>query len=142
VIQDQETQQEETEVERTAEVVREEHVPPPTQEVLGEGRKIYVTKSGEKYHLSQGCETLRGYRSYERKACEVCRQRTEQIRTISIYGSPNQRETELMFVQDNELYHDKDKMLGVINEPLFTRDIDYNAIVKHFANQLNLSSRK
>jgi len=48
-----------------------------------------------------------------------------------------------LFVQYvSELYHDQDKMLGVINEPLFTRDIDYNAIVKHFANQLNLSSRK
>ena len=42
----------------------------------------------------------------------------------------------------SELYRDKDKMLEVINEPLFTRDIDYHAIVKHFANQLNLSGPK
>ena len=108
VIQNQDVQQEEAEEERPAEVVREEPVPPPPQEVADEGRKIYVTKSGEKYHLSQGCDTLRGYRSYERKACEVCKQRTEQILTISTYGSPPQRETELTFVHENELYHDKD----------------------------------
>ena len=89
-------------------MVREESVPPQQQEVPDEGRKMYVTKSGEKYHLSQGCDTLRGYRSYERKACEVCKQRTEQILTISTYGSPPQSETELTFVHENEVYHDKD----------------------------------
>ena len=62
----------------------------------------------KKYHLSQGCDTLRGCRSYERKACEVCKQRTEQILTISTYGSPPQSETELTFVHENEVYHDKD----------------------------------
>ena len=102
VIQDQESPQEEAEVERPAEVVREDHEPPPPQEIQDK------TKSSEKYHPSQGCETLRGYRSYERKACEVCRRRTEQILTISIYGSPNQRETELMLIQDNEEHHDKE----------------------------------
>ena len=107
VIQNQDVQQEEAEVERPTEVVREEHEPPP-QEIQDEGRKIYMTKSGEKYHLSQGCDTLREYRSYERKACEVCRQRTEQILTISTYGSPPQSETELTFVHENEVYHDKD----------------------------------
>ena len=59
VIQNQELQQEEeVEEERPAEVVREEPVPPPPQEIQDEGRKIYVTKSGGKYHLSQGWEHL------------------------------------------------------------------------------------
>jgi len=48
-----------------------------------------------------------------------------------------------LFVQYvSKLYHDKDKMLEVINEPLFTRDIEYDAIVKHFAKRLNLSAPK
>ena len=89
------------------EAIRDEPIP-PTQEAEDEGRKIYVTKSGEKYHLSQGCKTLRGHRSYERKACETCRERSQRILTISAYGSPNQKETEIMFVRDNELYHDKE----------------------------------
>jgi hypothetical protein len=49
---------------------------------------------------------------------------------------------ELFVEYVSELYKDKDKMLKVINEPLITRDIDYDAIVKHFAKQLNLSGPK
>lgn len=109
MIQNQEPQQEEeAEVERPAEVMRDKHVPPQPQEIQDEGRKIYVTKSSEKYHLSQGCETPRGYRSYERKACEICRERSQRILTISTYASPNQRETELIFAQENEFYHYKE----------------------------------
>lgn len=49
---------------------------------------------------------------------------------------------ELFVEYVSELYNDKDRMLKVINEPLFTRDIDYDAIVKHFAKRLNLSGPK
>ena len=75
MIPNQERQQEKVaEVEMPAEAVREEPLPPP-QEAEYEGRKIYVTKSGEKYNLNRRCDTLKGYRSYERKACEVCKRK-------------------------------------------------------------------
>ena len=69
-------QEEAAEVEMSAEAVREEPLPPP-QEAEDEERKIYVTKSGEKYHLNRRCDSLKGYRSYERKACEICKERTQ-----------------------------------------------------------------
>jgi hypothetical protein len=50
-----------------------------TQEEDQEGRKIFVTKSGEKHHLNRGCDSLKGYRSYERRACEICKERRQRI---------------------------------------------------------------
>jgi len=99
-----EQQQEEEEVE--AEVENEEPVQPPP-EVVQEGRKIYITKTGIKYHLSQGCDNLRGYRSYERKSCEQCVERTRDILDINPNQSPPQAETELTFAAD-DCYHHKD----------------------------------
>jgi hypothetical protein len=107
-IQEQEPQREEVEQERPAEVVREEPVQPPPQEVAHEGRKIYVTKTGIKYHLNQRCDTLRGYRSYEKRACERCTERTQEILMINPNGSPPQSETELTFVYADEHYHHQD----------------------------------
>ena len=77
-------------------------------EVINEGREIYVTKSGEKYHLNQRCEKLKGYRSYERKACVECQSRTEGILTVDPNISPPQKQTELTFVYEDELYHHED----------------------------------
>ena len=108
MIQEQEPQREEVEEERPAEVVREEPARPPPQEVAHEGRKIYVTKTGQKYHLNQRCETLRGYRSYEKRACERCTESMQEILMINPNGSPPQSETELTFVYANENYHHKD----------------------------------
>ena len=69
---EQEPHREEVEEEQPAEVEREvkreEPVQPPPPEVVQEGRKIYVTKTGIKYHLTQSCDTLKGYRSYEKRA--------------------------------------------------------------------------
>ena len=108
VTQVQDAQREEVEEERPAEVVREEPVLPPPQEVVNEARMIYVTKSGEKYHLSHGCDTLRGYRSYERKVCERCRESAQRVLTIDPNRSPPQKETEITFVYGDEVYHRKD----------------------------------
>jgi RNA polymerase subunit RPABC4/transcription elongation factor Spt4 len=87
--------------------VREEPVRPPPPEDEQEGRKIYVTKAGQRYHLNQGCETLRGYRSYEKRACERCTEITQSVLTIDPNQSPPQSETELTFVYENENYHHK-----------------------------------
>ena len=111
--EDQEEAQEqepqgEVEEEQPAEVEREEPVQPPPQEVVQEGRKIYVTKTGIKYHLNQRCDTLKGYRSYEKRACDRFSERTQEILNINPNGSPPQSETELMFVYADESYHHKD----------------------------------
>ena len=107
VIREQDVQ-EEVEEERLAEVVREEPDRPPPQEVVHEGRKICVTKTGQKYHLNQRCETLRGYRSYEKKACERCIENTQRVLTIDPNRSPPQSETELIFMYGHGNYHHKD----------------------------------
>ena len=109
-VEEQEPQQEDEEeqpeeVER--EIEREEQEQPPP-EVVREGRKIYITKTGIKYHLTQGCDNLKGYRSYERRACERCSERTQEILDINPNGSPPQSETELTFVYAAECYHHKD----------------------------------
>jgi len=43
------------------------------------GRKIFVTKSGEKYHLDRRCRTLRGYRSYEKEPCTSCKESPQRV---------------------------------------------------------------
>jgi hypothetical protein len=58
----QEIQSEETdETSNQTEERREEPTPPIIQQGA-EGRRVYVTKAGEKYHLNRGCDSLRGYR--------------------------------------------------------------------------------
>ena len=104
MIQNQEHQPEEVEEAMPEEAVGEEP-PLPQQEIQDEGRKIYVTKSGEKYHLSRRCDTLKAYRSYERRACEFCKERTRQILTLNPNGRQSQSESELTFIHENEEYH-------------------------------------
>jgi hypothetical protein len=109
--EEQEPHREEFEEEQPTEVeseVENEEPIQPTPEVVQEGRKIYVTKTGIKYHLTQSCDTLKGYRSYEKRACERCSERTQEILNINPNGSPPQSETELMFVYADESYHHKD----------------------------------
>lgn len=48
-----------------------------------EGSAVYITKAGEKYNLNQGCNSLRGYRSYQRKTCNKFQERTKQILTLN-----------------------------------------------------------
>jgi hypothetical protein len=102
--QEEEEEQQPEEVE--AEIENDEQVQPPP-EVVQEGRKIYITKTGIKYHLNQRCDKLKGYRSYERKSCERCVERTRDILDINPNQSPPQEETELTFAAD-EYYHHKD----------------------------------
>ena len=66
-----------------------------------------MTKAGEKYHLNRGRDSLRGYRSYGRKACEVCKERTQRTLTFNPNGRRPQSETELGFIYENEEYHDE-----------------------------------
>ena len=106
MIPNQEIQQEEA-VERAipAEAIRDEQIP-PIQVGEEEGWKIYVTKSGERYHLNRRCDSFKGNRSYERKACEICKERTQRILTLDSYESRSQSESELTFMEENEDYHD------------------------------------
>ena len=105
----QENQPEETVemITQTEESREETAIQNPIQEGEEEKRKIYVTKAGEKYHLNRGCDPLRGYRSYERKACEVCKERTQRTLTFNPNGRRPQSETELGFIHENEEYHDE-----------------------------------
>jgi len=100
MIPNRETQQdEEVEIELPAEAITEEPIPPTPP--VDEGRTIYVTKAGEKCHLKR-CDSLTGHRSYERRACKICRERTQQILTLNPNARQSRSESELTFVHENE----------------------------------------
>ena len=99
---------EENQVEEQAtEITREEpseepQVNPTSEEEEREGRKVYITKAAEKYHLSQGCKS-----SYERKACNNCQERTTQTLTFNEGAPRTQSRTLIGFIKHEELYHDE-----------------------------------
>lgn len=64
------------------------------------------------------------------------------INPRAIINLKNFENLEMFTEYISNLFRDKEKMLEMLNEPLFTKDIDYQAIVTHFANQLNASTPK
>ena len=90
----------------------EQDTEPPSQLPQQEedvSRKLYVTKAGEKYHLKSSCDTLRGRRSYERKACEACKEQSQRILTLNPNGRQAQSASQLGFINDNEEYHHEER---------------------------------
>jgi hypothetical protein len=85
--------------------------PPQPPEEQQEGRKLYATKYGEKYHLDKDCKGFNGHRNFEWKPCEVCKGRTQRILDLSGSGSSSSTDTgakgELVFGLDFTHYHDE-----------------------------------
>ena len=85
--------------------------PPPQQpEAQPEGRKLYATKFGEKYHFDKECKGFNGHQNFEWKPCEACKGRTQQIINMSRSGSSSSTDTgakrELVFSLDFTYYHE------------------------------------
>ena len=79
--------------------------PAESPEEQQEGRKLYVTKCGEKYHFEKTCNGLNGYQSFKKKARRMCRQRTEEILTLSACSGSVQSQTTLGFQMSKDEYH-------------------------------------
>ena len=62
--------------------------PPPPQE----GRKLYATKYGEKYHFDKHCKGFNGHQNFEWKSCVICNGQTERILDLSNSGSSSSTE--------------------------------------------------
>ena len=62
--------------------------PPKPQE----GRKLYATKYGEKYHFDKHCKGFNGHPNFEWKSCMICKGQTERILDLSNSGSSSSTE--------------------------------------------------
>jgi hypothetical protein len=85
--------------------------PPPQQpEAQPEGRKLYATKFGEKYHFDEQCKGFNGNQNFEWRPCEACTERTQRIIDMSRSGSSSSTDTgagrELVFSLDFTYYHE------------------------------------
>ena len=81
--------------------------------VLQEGRKLYATKFGEKYHFDKFCKGFNGRPNLEWKSCMTCKAKTEGILDLSNSGSSGSREVRatgdtLVFDLKGSDYHAED----------------------------------
>ena len=79
----------------------QEKIPNQTEE----GKKIYVTRNGEAYHLKNDCRHLKNYVYHERTPCEECRGSAEEVLNIRGSSSSNREETALIITAQNKKYH-------------------------------------
>ena len=80
--------------------------PPQPQE----GRKLYATKYGDKYHFDKECDGFNGHRNFEWKSCMICKGQTQRILDLSNSGSSSSTDTgakseELVFDLNFTDYH-------------------------------------
>ena len=83
--------------------------PPKPQE----GRKLYATKFGEKYHFDKNCKGFNGRPNFEWKSCMICKGQTERILDLSNSGSSSSTEVRatddtLVFDLKGSDYHAED----------------------------------
>ena len=70
------------------------------------GRKLYVTRYGEKYHLNRRCQGLQNYYAHEREAGDCCLENSQRVLAFNQRQPTPQSETELSFGH-TEFYHHK-----------------------------------
>ena len=70
------------------------------------GRKLYITKYGEKYHLFKECRSLKGYNSFEKEPCYDCHLASQGVLIFDQTQPTQQSDTELAF-GDSHFYHHK-----------------------------------
>jgi hypothetical protein len=84
--------------------------PPPHPEAQREGRKLYATKFGDKYHFEKDCKGFNGRPNHTWKPCEACKGRTQRIIDMSESGSSSSTDKgakrELVFALDFVYYHE------------------------------------
>ena len=73
-----------------------------------EGRKLYSTRCGERYHFDTNCKGLNGQPSFAKNPCQRCQQRTEHILEAVIGSASSSRvpNNEIGFEDDGSLFHD------------------------------------
>jgi hypothetical protein len=72
------------------------------------GRRLYGTRYGEKYHFSTDCKGLNGQPNFGKNPCQRCQQRTKQI-LVAVIGSAsssNMPSSETGFEVHGSSYHE------------------------------------
>jgi hypothetical protein len=87
------------------EAPREQPTAPPQGQEVPEGRKIYVTKYGEKYHLNSRCTSILNSQRFEKIPCSQCRERAEDQVSINLNGTMSEAQSQVGFVNGTEVYH-------------------------------------
>ena len=70
-----------------------------------EQKVIYVTRSGEKYHLQSDCKNTTSYVIFERTPCETCKDQSKKVLTVEESSSSNRSETRLFISTKDRHYH-------------------------------------
>ena len=70
-----------------------------------EQRTILVTRSGETFHLDEGCGHLKNYTWYKRTICEACKEKVPEELDYSGSSQSARNETEVVLTTKNKLYH-------------------------------------
>ena len=83
-----------------------------------EGRKLYGTKFGEKYHFDRFCKGFNGHQNYEWKSCPTCNEKSKEVLDLSNPGSTSSSSTDTEVKDDtlrfelknlgNSNYHSED----------------------------------
>ena len=70
-----------------------------------EQRTILVTRSGETFHLDEGCGHLKNYTFYKRTICEVCKGKIPEELDYSGRSDGDRDKTEVVITTKDRLYH-------------------------------------
>ena len=73
-----------------------------------EGRKLYGTKFGDKYHFKPTCKGFNDYPNFEKKPCVSCQTRITRIIDLAEGPRADISETILGFEVNGENYHDEE----------------------------------
>ena len=70
-----------------------------------EQRVIFVTRSGEQFHLDEGCGHLKNYTFYKRIICEECKGRVPEELDYSGRSDGDRDKTEVVITTKDRKYH-------------------------------------
>ena len=70
-----------------------------------EQRTILVTRSGDTFHLDEGCGHLKNYTWYKRTICDVCKEKIPEELDYSGRSEGTRDKTEVVITTKDKLYH-------------------------------------
>ena len=81
----------------------------PPLPLYPEGRKLYATRFGEKYHYKTDCKGFNGNSNFEKTLCQRCKERTKQIleEVIGSSSSSHMPNSDLGFEVPGRHYHEQ-----------------------------------
>ena len=80
----------------------------PPLPMYPEGKRLYGTKFGKKYHFKADCEGFNGHPNFGKEPCQRCKERTKRVleEVIGSSSSSHMPNSELGFEVPGSLYHE------------------------------------